>query len=730
MPPVDWTRLGSPGEVWWAHVGDASTIAVGTFGGHLYLRERAATGWRWVHLGVPPGVEKLLNGTLVPVDGADGLQPMVVDFDAKVWLHRKGATPTPWTGISGPPPGSSGLGFFLWPGDIQASAIRRNTLLKHTLVITNATIRPWIRQGLDPDDSWFPIPLDADWVSAELAVAAAPVTPGAPPQPHIFAVTLDPDSLGEIEKFQIAVHENSLWTWITPGGQAPFLNGLSATSFRDGSGRLQACAVVTSRAVTDTVKMLVGSGRDWQWSDLGRPNATGGPDFVDEALVAVKGSDPGPGEPVVLARADDRLWSRTPAGAWKDLGSTLSDGGAVRPVSAVEVAAAEGQGRVLTVGIAENFDLWAIESGTGEPRWERHGQPGPAALIVGAYDEAPDPNEPDFLPIGFPVISEDGALWNCRLWGDLVSGGFATYFSQALFWTDHGTPAPNVTCTAGVGISSPPVGAPSDGTSIFVIGSDGHLWARKADAGGWTWVDHGAPAGAAVTTGVAPISPGPSPSPLVHVLADDGRLWTHSSAGGPAWTDHEAPPGQLIFAVIGAQPLTSAEGDFTVAAAVTADGHLWINVYDGSVSDWIDLGTPTPTERIGAGIGVSRVSPADSLEIAVVGSSEQVWTLRWSLAGSAQWTARGRPADARPRAPIGTLQDASAPATSLVLVVGIDHQIWRLSTGGGGWSRWDPRSPTTKVLSGKAQTLVHTLPCAVILDGDHRVHVVTSAIPT
>ncbi|GIH25017.1 hypothetical protein Aph01nite_33270 [Acrocarpospora phusangensis] len=729
MPAVAWVRLGGPGEVTWARAGDAATIAVGTAGRHLFLRRRTAAGWRWERLGVPPGTGEVRDTALISIDGSDGLVPVVVGGDVKVWLHQPGTAATPWTALSGPAPDAD-MSDFNECGDIAAGAIRRSSGLRHTLVVSSPSGRPWLRQGVEPDDVWFRIAAESDFIVWGLATAFASVAPGSPPLPHIFAIGSDRDTFEF--KFQVAVPENSLWTWFDPVDPVPgFVPGVTATTFRDADGRLQACAVPSSEFTAD---ILIGSGRHWELIDLGQPPGPGDSGFVLSAVVAAKGADPAPGEPVVMVRAGDHMWTRTLTGGWRDLGSP-SPGVAVDPASAVEIGTADGEARVLTAALSRDADLWTVESGAQDARWESHGLPCSVTSIVGAYHDSPD-EDSSSLPVAVPVLDEHGALWSGRVLGR-PDAGFSNpgdgFIDPGDFWTFHGRPAPDVTSTAGIGIFALPKGTPPGGTWIFTIGSDGHLWARTSGGNGWAWVDHGAPTGGSVKAGVPPISVRHPPSafPMVHVLADDGRLWMRSFSGDTwIWTDRGAPPGQLIFSVIGATPVRSTAGligRFALAAAITGDGHLWINLHDGTDSTWTDLGTPSPAEKLVAGIGVSTVAlpdPGVTVDIVAVGSpSGQVWSHRWSTTGTSRWTPHGRPGDARIHAALGTLQDPADPAATLIPVVGNDRQISLTSSTGTPWSRLDPPPSATTILSGRIHNLLHGLPCILALDNNRRLHV-------
>ncbi|MFC5744286.1 hypothetical protein [Actinomadura rugatobispora] len=727
MAPAAWTGFGSPGEVTWARpAGDGATIAVGTAGGHLYLRRRQEAGWRWERIGTPPGALEVLDTALLAVEGSTASTPIAVGDDFRVWLHRPGTAATPWIGLDGPHL-DEGLPFYADCGDIAVSTSRDGAELRHMLVVSSASGRPWIRQGIQPGVAWLRIASDEDnAIAVELATAFASVAPEQEPQPHIFAVAQDPES--SASRLRVAVLENSLWTWIDLGGPGPgvglSIEGLSATSIRDGGGRLQACAIVR-QTLTGNVGMVIGSGRSWRWGNLLRPPV---PDELAAAVVAAKGPDPRPGdEPVIVARAGHGIWTRSLTGGWTNLGTTPQDVAVVDPTAAFDITAPDGRRRVWATGVSWESDLWTFESDDTGVRWEKHGCPGSVVSVVGAHNGPPGVagSSGDRLAVAY-VVDEHGALWSCEQWGNPVDG----FFPSSSSWTSHGVPAAGVTIAESVGVY-PLTDFDPEPSRAFVVGSDGHLWARAVDGVEWTWVDHGAPTGRSVKSGVAPINTDMDHGPTVHVMADDGRLWLHAgSAGFWRWSDLGAPPGQLIFRAVGAATPLSAEGLVPAAAVITGDGHLWIHVTDVDSTEWSDLGTPAPDEKVIAGIGVEVVTePPDAmaLDIVVVGSpSGQVWSCRWARFGTSSWTAHGRPGDARIRGGIGTVPDATSPSGFLVSVIGNDQQVWAASSAapGGAWTRWDPRSTATTIVGGKAAVLLD-MPCGVLLDGRRRVNLVT-----
>jgi hypothetical protein len=721
MASVKWTKVGSPGEVVWARTtGEATVIVVGTEGGQLYLRRRDGAAWRWERLGTPPGALDVSDAALLTVEGSSSLTPAVVGDDLRVWLHRPEATPTPWIGLGGPEP-DVGQPHLSSCGDIVPSATGDGAAIRHTLVVSSASGRPWIREGVDPGATWFKISPSADWIAVQLATALASVAAGSEPQLHIFAVVLDRET-GDEAGLRIGMLENSVWTWIDPDGPSPgvFNPTLSATSFRDDSGRLQACAAIDG--AEDNTMMLIGSGRDWRWVDLGKP-----PDLaVSKAVVAAKSRDPQAGaEPVVVARAGHHIWTRSLTGDWTDLGTTPQDVVVVEPFAAFEAAE---KPRVWAAGVSWRADLWTFESDDAGVRWENHRSPGAVVSVVGAHTGAPPEPGASHSPVVVHVIDEHRALWNFEVWGSPTDG----FFTPSSSWTHHGQPTAGITCVAGVGTFSLSGIAPQPSWA-FVVGSDGHLWARTAVADIWSWVDHGAPAGRSVEAGVGPIAVDlPGGQPAVHVLGDDGRLWMRSAGGDdPRWIDRGVPEGQLIFGVVGATAAPSGAGLLPIAVVITGDGHLWVNDTDGVSFRWHDLGAPAPTERIVAGLGMEVVAgPNDSfaLEIAVRGSpSGQVWSRRWEPSGvPAPWVTHGRPADARIRAAVGTLPDPANPTACLIAVVGNDQQVWVTSSATPGvWTRWDPPPTIPAIVAGKAMVLLGTVPSAVVMDSERRVTVVT-----
>jgi len=272
---------------------------------------------------------------------------------------------------------------------------------------------------------------------------------------------------------------------------------------------------------------------------------------------------------------------------------------------------------------------------------------------------------------------------------------------------------------------------------VTVVGTDGHLWARTSGVDGWSWVDHGAPAGRKIKTAVPPLAiDAPMGPPTTHVLADDGRLWMLSlRADEGRWVDRAAPQGHLITAIIGAVILRTPQGRVPAAAAVSSNGYVWVNTSTGGVFEWTDLGTPNPQEPISTGIEIQPVVGPTGLQgsaqdILVLGLSGQVWRLRWTPGTTGRWMSLGRPGDGRIRGRVGTMPDPANRGAYLVGVVAHDKEVWVCDANGPVWTRWDRTTATTTVVPATAVAMLPGVPCVMLLDDANRVQLVTPRLPS
>ena len=709
MADADWTTLGCAGDVSWSRLGpDGVTATVGTGGGLAYLRRPAGDSWRWQVLGLPPGTDNVADAVILPTDEGEPLTVAVVTgsvpgTDVRVWLHQPD-TPGSWTALGGPTP-VPGAPNHVQSGNLAVATVRRDAGLHHTFVVTSSSERlPWIRSGIDPDGTWFPLATDAARPFEAVAAATAVITPGGEPQAHFFAVIDNPPGVPGVT-IRVAVRENAAWVWhevaaapTGDGSAAP----LTAVTVRDDNGRFLA-AVFRGLASSEALAHLyLGAGRTWQDINLGtlpglRPFSSG----------VLAGRTPG--QLTVLGRSRHDLWTRTPATEWTNLGTTPGDAAVVSPDSAVLAG-----GGLRATGVSWDFDLWTVQTGGAAAAWTNHGHPGGLATIIGAYPGPLPSDGPEPETITF-AVDGDGLLWQAEVFGEPDDG----LFGESSFWIHHGRPAETVAIRAAVGPFAVASIRPQPAW-VFMIGSDGHLWSRESVAvEDWSWVDHGTPEGTTIASAVTPVSV--DARPAVHALARDGHLWMRARLGGQwQWVDRGTPHGQLIFSVLGAANLPPNLDGFPVAAVATGTGQVWINQPDGAGFRWEPLDTPTADDRIVAGIGVTMVS-ASALDITAVDANGKVWNRRWSATNPGQWASLGSPAGAAITAAVGAIADPAGAARTMVAVVAGD-QLWLTSTAGGGWTRFE--APEATVIGGRAVVVFRRRFAAVLVDGTRRARIV------
>jgi hypothetical protein len=715
MAEVSWSLLTRPGEVVAAATATETAadgqplLAAATEGGHVYVRHDDGTGWRWEHLGAPPGRTGVSAVACLTPDEAGTVPRVVVGSgDGHVWLAPLPGAPGDWVDLGAP----------AWDTEqLSVISMRRPAGLRHVLVAGTNSGRPWLREGLDPDGTWFGIAGDVDWELEYVALAVAATAPGSEPQLHVVAVVRYRETFASA--VLVAFRENSVWTWADPGPPPAGVNalGLSATSIRDTTGTVRVCAVIgvdPGRSGSDLeVGLLIGGGRSWRWDVLGHPE---GLDMPRAAVAVHRAVDPADGSgPVVVARVAHDHWRRSPTGEWVSLGAVPGDTTVVNPSICIE--AGSGASRVLwETGVSWNGHLWTVRaSGDGVPQvvWTDHGIPATIATVVGADIDPPDAdgNVLSYLH----VVDNQGALYRSTMNGDTAG-----------FWDDHDRPAPDVAVRTGVGTLTLP-GADGVRSWVFVLGGDGHLWARSRTGENWSWVDHGQPSGRRVKSALPPVLAQPSaPAPSVLAVAEDGQLWLRAPMGDTFdWTSRGTPPGHLIFSLVGVAAVPRAGGQELVTAVVADDGHVWLHVPSGA-TPWLDLGAPTVTERVAAGVGAALVTtPAGTpvVHLVVVTTpGGHAWTRTWSPAAeAARWTDLSRPDDVRIEAGIGVLPLPHDRTRALVFLLGGQGKLWTRDTlaRDPGWDLWD-RAPETDTLGDGRVAVLNGRVAVVITGGDGR----------
>jgi hypothetical protein len=695
MPGVSWFSQIGPGDVWRAtstvdarSAADPPALVVVTEGGRVYLRTDTAADPRWRSLGGPPGGIWTSAVACVTTDATGTVAPVVVGGDGRVWLVQPGEEAADWVDLGSPAPDTEAL---------AAATLRRASGLRHVLVVTSDGHRPWLREGLEADGTWFPLPAEAEWQFDEVALAAAQ-TPGGQPELHLFAVVSGPGIPGRV--LRAGVRENAVWTWIDPGprpdGQEA--GALSATSVRDTAGTVRACALVGASpftsATADSICVLSGSGRTWAWTELGRPPGDG-----DLRASVVARGDPAAGGPVVIARVGHHHWRRSPGREWEDLGTTPGDVAVVDPLTCLEFGSGE-PSRIQTIGVSWDQHLWTVDIDGAAARWRDHGITAAPATVVGTYTDAQEPGTIGLLSHVF-LTDTDGRLWESRLGGIQLDS-----------WDDHGLPAPRTGCRTGVGALAIP-GRAGQRSWVFVLATDGRLWARSEGPDGWVWVDHGMPSDRRINATAAPVATEPSAGdPTVPVVGDDGQLWLRTPVGGEwTWVTRGTPPGLLIFRLVGAALFPTAQGSRLVTSVVTEDGRLFVDLRQGPAPGWIDLGTPLPGERVVAGIGAGMVTLGGVPTLHVVVATApggHVWTRSWSPgAAGGNWTDLGRPPGPRLDDGVGVVPDPDDGSGALVFVLADGRKLWVRDSAGrdSEWTAWGLPLRADALAGGRAVAL-------------------------
>lgn len=717
MPEIAWFNQASPGGVLATKAtfdvvppgGTPTQVLVVTEGGLIYRRRRDGSAWRWERVGTPPGSSAVAGVASIVADSSGTPAPVAIaDLDLQVW--RGGEDATSWVQLGRPEPNS-------W--EVVARSSQDATGLRHLVVLVNDFHAPWVRQGLDPDGTWFSIAPDAEWDVVELSLASASPAPGDGPAPHIFALTRGPD--GFETSLRVAVRQHSVWTWVDPGPRpdGADIAGLSSTSIRDSAGVMKAVALVGRSTFdssgSDTAMMLTGAGTAWQWQDVGKPP---GDTELRSAVVAVKGPDPVAGEePVVVARTGHHLWRWNRSGGWVDFGTVAGDVTVVDPDSVFDTATPAGR-RLWLAGVGWDAHMWTATVDGATAQWEDHGFASTVTSVVGAYT---DPQDPEVIGrmAHQCVIDEAGHLW---------ASSQGEPFNP--WWEEQGQPTPSVACAAGVGALTIG-GFGAQRTWAFVLGNDGHLWARAPVPSGGSWVDHGMPPNRRVRAALPPLAVGMTEEPCVPVLADDGQLWFRT-ATGPAWLweSRGAPPGHLIFTAVGAGALGPDQSRRPVVAVVADDGHVWLDAPQGGGSAWVELGAPSPTEKLAAGVGVDVVSSAPaSVGVFAVGTpSGHVWSRGWAPGGGGGWADLGSPNGQRIHGAVGVMADPRAAGGRLVLVIGNDRQLWaHTGAPGASWEAWGFPRDESPLNSGRAVVLdmLQPAPIAMMSSVDRRLWLAT-----
>lgn len=157
---------------------------------------------------------------------------------------------------------------------------------------------------------------------------------------------------------------------------------------------------------------------------------------------------------------------------------------------------------------------------------------------------------------------------------------------------------------------------------------------------GWNWLDHGTPPQVTISSKVGVVTVMDTPTsaqrPYVFVKSADGHLWLNYWDGRSwIWYNLFSPPFRTVVAGIGVVTVkdTPASAQRPYVFVLASDGHLWTMFWGGFGWNWTDLGSPSRTSII-AGIGVTTVmdtpSSAQRPYIFVQSSDGNLWLNFWN----------------------------------------------------------------------------------------------------
>jgi hypothetical protein len=190
----------------------------------------------------------------------------------------------------------------------------------------------------------------------------------------------------------------------------------------------------------------------------------------------------------------------------------------------------------------------------------------------------------------------DGHARRYQVWMTSAGGHLYAHSLEGADWrtTDHGGAANHDTAVRGVTfVSAPAVNTYWDGRfnqiHVWVLGSDGHLYVRYLNQGGWHTDDHlGAPGGVKFVGNPAAIThrDGTFNRVEVWMRGSDGHLYTHSLVRGMWRTEDQgdAAPGITFAGDPAAISYSDARGSQVQVWARGSDDHLYVRITDNAGS--------------------------------------------------------------------------------------------------------------------------------------------------
>ncbi|MGH3940953.1 MAG: hypothetical protein ACRDTG_20410 [Pseudonocardiaceae bacterium] len=133
----------------------------------------------------------------------------------------------------------------------------------------------------------------------------------------------------------------------------------------------------------------------------------------------------------------------------------------------------------------------------------------------------------------------------------------------------------------------------------FIQGENGHLFVRYSDGATWRWADQGAPPGTTMSNAPSAISlrSGPWLAPefiYAFIGGTNGHLFVNYWEGVMwKWADLGVPPGTTMSGTPAAITYPDSPKTQHICAFVQgANGHQFLNYWDGVAWKWVDQGWP------------------------------------------------------------------------------------------------------------------------------------------
>jgi hypothetical protein len=223
-----------------------------------------------------------------------------------------------------------------------------------------------------------------------------------------------------------------------------------------------------------------------------------------------------------------------------------------------------------------------------------------------------------------PASSNPIAVFVAGVNGDLFD---KYYDSTTAKWVWQSQGNPGVSIFGSAAVYDP---ASSNPIIDFVGGTNGQLYDKYYDNGtsDWVWQSQGLPTGTTVAyVGTALYDPTSSNPLIVWVTGANGHLldlYYDNNTHDWLWQDQGTPPGTTA---VGAASAFYQPTSHPVTAFVTgANGHLFVNYYNGTKWVWRDQGTPTGATVVGTPSALYDPTSSNSNVAFVVGSNGHLFS--------------------------------------------------------------------------------------------------------